>query len=317
MSLGEFDLIDRLLKPLAADEPGALGLIDDAAILNCPSDHQLVLTKDAIVEGAHFFADDPAATVGQKLLRVNLSDLAAMGAEPVGYLTVIARSEAIDDGWLEEFCKGLTADQALYKMHLLGGDLVSTPGPLTLTCTMIGKVPEGRAVKRSGAKPGDAVYVSGTVGESSMGLRIQTGLAVSEDVAVQLVDRYRVPLPRVELGKRLRGVASAMIDVSDGLLADLGHLANASSCGARLEVERLPVPDAVKAIPGGRAQALTGGDDYELLFTADPKVEAELKTLVNELGVPITRIGDIRKEDGIVDANGKPFTDSESGWRHF
>ena len=317
MSLGEFDLINRLLKPLAADEPGALGLSDDAALLNCPSGHHLVLTKDAIVEGVHFFPDDPAETVGQKLLRVNLSDLAAMGAEPVGYMTVIARSAAIDDRWIEQFCKGLAADQALFDLRLLGGDLVSTPGPLTLTCTMIGKVPQGKAVKRSGAKPGNGLYVSGSLGESAMGLRVQSGLAVGEDAAFQLIDRYRVPIPRVNLGKRLRDVATAMVDISDGLLADLGHLTNASSCGATLTLEQLPISDAVKTIPGGKVQALTGGDDYELLFTADPAVEPELKGLASELGVPITHIGEIRKEGGIVDESGKPFSERQPGWRHF
>ncbi len=319
MSLGEFELIDRLLRPLARGCPGALGLRDDAALIEVPADHQLVVAKDALVEGVHFLADDPADTVAGKLLRVNLSDLAAMGADPLAYLTVIARPAGLEDLWLEGFANGLARDQERFGLHLVGGDTVATPGPLLLSLTILGLVPRGRALTRAGAGPGELVCVSGTLGDAAMGLRILRGLAAPEDLALPLVERYRTPRPRLELGRALRGLASAAIDVSDGLLADLGHLLEASGVGAEVEAERLPLSAAARALPGARATALSGGDDYELLFTLPADRQVELAALADRLGLPLTVIGRTRAEPGLtlLDARGRSLPIERTGWRHF
>ena len=317
--MGEFELIDRLLKPLAAGYPGALGLEDDAALVRIPAGQDLVVAKDAIVAGVHFLAEDPADLVAGKLLRVNLSDLAAMGAAPLGYLTVLARPRNLAEGWLKRFAAGLAADQERFGCHLLGGDTVSTPGPLTLTLTILGTAPQGQALRRSGAEPGDQVWVSGTLGDAALGLRVLRGLALPEDEALQLVDRYRTPQPRLALGRALLGIATAAMDVSDGLLADLGHIAKASGVAAVVEVEALPLSDAGRGVPGALEAALTGGDDYELLFTAPPAAEDRLKALSCELALRLTRIGRIEPGTGVraLDTAGRELRPEQAGWRHF
>ena len=317
--LGEFALIDRLLKPLARGYPGALGLTDDAALVDLPPGRQLVIAKDAIVADVHFLSGDPPELIAGKLLRVNLSDLAAMGADPLGYLTVLARPLALTDAWLERFAAGLAADQQRFGLHLLGGDTVSTPGPLTLTLTILGTVPKGQALLRSGAKPGDDVWVSGTLGDAALGLRVLRGLAVTEDEALALVDRYRTPRPRLALGRALRGLATAAIDVSDGLVADLGHILDTSGVGAVLDASLLPLSPIGCGIPGAREAALTGGDDYELQFTAPTERRAELEALAARLDHDLTRIGNIRAEPGldVIDADGRRLDLDRGGWRHF
>lgn len=317
--MGEFELIDRLLKPLAAGYPGALALGDDAALVDVPAGQQLAIAKDAIVAGVHFLPDDPPESVAGKLLRVNLSDLAAMGAVPLGYLTVIARPPSCDEAWLRAFAGGLAADQARFCCHLLGGDTVSTPGPLTLSLTVLGLVPAGAALRRDGARPGDALWVSGTLGEAALGLRFLRGLALPEEEALPFVDRYRTPRPRLELGRALRGLATAAIDVSDGLAADLGHIAAESKVAASVEVGRLPIAPAARAVPRALEAALTGGDDYELLFTAPPTADAALAALSQRLDLPLTRIGRIEAGNGVrvLDAAGEPVPVETAGWRHF
>lgn len=319
MSLGEFELIDRLLRPLARGFPGALGLADDAALIDAPVDQELVVANDALVEGVHFLAEDPPESVAGKLLRVNLSDLAAMGADPLAYLTVIARPAERDDAWFEGFAAGLARDQERFGLHLVGGDTVATPGPLLLSLTILGLVPRGRALTRAGAGPGELVCVSGTLGDAGMGLRILRGLAAPEDLSLPLVERYRTPQPRLALGRALRGLATAAIDVSDGLLADLGHILETSGVGAVLEAERIPLSDTARALPGARATALSGGDDYELLFTLPPDREPELATLAQRLGLPLTVIGRTRAEPGLVllDAQRQQLPIERTGWRHF
>jgi thiamine-monophosphate kinase len=319
MSLGEFELIDRLLKPLARGYPGALDLTDDAALVDVPSGVELVIAKDAIVADVHFLKDDPPELVAGKLLRVNLSDLAAMGADPLGYLTVLARSPDVDDVWLRRFAAGLMADQTRFGCHLLGGDTVSTPGPLMLSLTILGTVPKGRALLRGGARPGDDVWVSGTLGDAAMGLRVLRGLAVPEDEAMALVDRYRTPRPRLALGRSLRGLATAAIDVSDGLAADLGHILETSGVAAIIDADRLPLSDVALGVPGAREAALTGGDDYEILFTAPAERRAEVEALAGRLDHPLTRIGAIRAGEGleVVDAAGNRLPVRAGGWRHF
>ncbi len=316
---GEFALIDELLKPLAQGFPGALGLTDDAALVDVPADMSLVIAKDAIVAGVHFFEDDPADAVAQKLLRVNLSDLAAMGAAPLAYLTVIARPPELDDRWLERFAQGLGCDQAAFGLSLIGGDIVSTSGPLVLSCTILGLVEQGRALRRASARPGDLIWVSGTLGDAALGLRVLKGLAATEDEAYYLVERYRRPEPRLDLGRKLVGLATAAIDVSDGLFADLGHILEQSGVAGRIETERLPLSDIAHGLPGWLEAALGGGDDYELLFTAPASATAAIEALEPALGHRLTAIGRIAEGQGlsVVDATGTPLPVQGLGWRHF
>jgi thiamine-monophosphate kinase len=320
MPEGEFEFIAHRLRPLAAGSPGALDLLDDAALLDPPAGAQLVLTKDAMVAGVHFLPDDPAPQIAKKLLRVNLSDLAAMGAAPLGYLLALARPAAITDAWLAAFCAGLAEDQAQFGIRLLGGDTVSTPGPLTLSLTAIGEVPEGQALLRSGAKPGDDLYVSGTLGDAALGLQVLQGeIEATAEAAAYLAGRYRVPPPRLALGQALRGLAHAAIDISDGLLADLGHILETSRLGAEVRADDLPLSVAAQGLPGARDAALSGGDDYELLFTAPPARRLEVEALARTLALPLTRIGqlsdDLRLR--VLDRSGRELPVAHAGWRHF
>jgi thiamine-monophosphate kinase len=319
LKLGEFELIDRLLKPLARGFPGALELEDDAALVPCAAGQEIVVAKDAIVAGVHYLPDDPADLVAGKLLRVNLSDLAAMGAEPVGYLTAFAVPRDLDQGYLAELVQGLARDQAAFGLHLLGGDTVTTSGPLVLTLTILGRVEAGTALRRSGARPGDLVMVSGTLGDAALGLRVLRGLAATEDETWFVVDRYRTPRPRLALGTRLRGMATAAIDVSDGLLADLGHILDASGVGAEIEAARLPLSTEALGLPRAVEAALSGGDDYELLFTLPPAELERCLVRAAEANVPVTVIGSITAEKGLVvrDASGAPMPTETLGWQHF
>ena len=309
-------MIDRLLKPLAG--PGALGLVDDAAVLDVTPGRQLVIAKDAIVEDVHFLAADPPMTVAQKLLRVNLSDLAAMGAEPLGYLTAFALSPRHDDAWLEAFVQGLAADQRRFGLTLLGGDTVRTPGPAMFSLTILGAVPTGAALERSTARPGDVVCVSGTLGEGALGLQVLTGrLALPEPTAERLRQRYRVPEPRLDLGVALRGRATAAMDVSDGLVADLGHIADSSGTAAVIEAAAVPLAADLRAVPGALDAALGGGDDYELLFTlADPADAPRLAALT---ATPVSVIGRIEPGRGVrvLDPDGSERHLAARGWAHF
>ena len=314
---GEFAFIARRLRPLAT-APGALGLVDDAALLDPRSGMQLVLTKDAMVAGVHFLEGDPPDQIARKLLRVNLSDLAAMGAAPIGYLLALTRPRDIEDEWLASFCAGLAADNAEFDISVLGGDTVSTPGPLTLSLTAIGEVPKGEALLRSGARPGDDIWVSGSLGDAALGLAVLQGtLQVTEPVRSRLIDRYRLPRPRLALGRALRGIAHAAIDISDGLLADLGHIVETSAVGAKIRIDLLPLsaPDLSRAQDAG----FSGGDDYELLFTAAPSQRDAIERLAEKLDLPITRIGQMRTAPGIrvLDAAGAEVHPDRTGWRHF
>jgi thiamine-monophosphate kinase len=314
---GEFEFIARRLRPLAS-APGALALVDDAALLEPRPGMQLVLTKDAMVAGVHFLRDDPPGQIAKKLLRVNLSDLAAMGAAPRGYLLALARPRAIEDEWLAAFCAGLAEDNAAFEISLLGGDTVGTPGALTLSLTAIGEVPKGKALLRSGARVGDDLWVSGTLGDAALGLAVlQDRLEVAEPVRSHLIERYRLPRPRLALGQALRGLAHAAIDISDGLLADLGHVVEASEVGAELRADLLPLIAA--DLPGARGAALSGGDDYELLFAAPPSQRSAIARLAEKLGLPLTRIGAIQAAAGVrvIDSTGAEIHVERAGWRHF
>lgn len=324
MSLpSEFELIRRYFAPLAG--PGSLGLTDDAAVLEPRPGWSLVATTDTVIAGVHFLSHDPPDLVARKALRVNLSDLAAMGAEPLGYLLVIALPASTDEGWIARFTRGLSQDQAEFAIPLLGGDTASTPGPLSLTITALGQVESGRALLRSTGRPGDRVYVSGTLGDGAFGLKVAKGggTGLPGPARAYLLDRYRLPRPRLALGRKLVGLASAAIDVSDGLAADLGHVCEASGVGAVVEAARLPLSPAARAIieagEGSLVEAVTGGDDYELLFTAPAEAKPSLARIAAELDLPLTRLGEIRAEPGlaVLDAEGRPLALGVGGYRHF
>jgi len=318
--LREFEFIAERLRPLAAGSAGALDLEDDAALLDPPAGMTLVLTKDAMVAGVHFFPDDPPEQIAQKLLRVNLSDLAAMGAAPLGYLLALARPKALTDDWLTGFCAGLAADQRAFGIGLLGGDTVSTPGPLTLSLTALGQLPRGGALRRRGARQGDDLWVSGTLGDAALGLLVLQGKLEAPAAARDfLIERYRLPRPRLALGQALRGLAHAAIDVSDGLLADLGHILETSGVGAELCADRLPLSPAARDLPGARDAALAGGDDYELLFTVPAERRRAIPALARRLDLPLTRIGRIEAGSGlrVLDAAGDEIRSPRAGWQHF
>ncbi len=320
---GEFALIREVFAPLAAGERGALGLLDDAALIEPAPGCLLAASVDMLVEGVHFLADDPAFQVAQKLLRVNLSDLAAMGARPRVCLLGLAVPESVDLDWLREFARGLAADQERFAIALAGGDTTATTGPPTLSLTAIGEVEAGRALLRSNAAPGEHVYVSGTIGDAALGLRLLQGadLGLAGRARDAAIARYRLPEPRLRLGMAVP--ASAAVDVSDGLVADLGHICRASGLGARIEAGRVPVSGAARAALGrgavGIADVLTGGDDYELVFTAPADRGNAVREAAARARVPVTRIGTMTEGEGVsvLDREGAPMEIGKAGYAHF
>ena len=321
--LGEFERIARFFGPLAG--PGALGLADDVALIDGPDSQQYALTTDTIIEGVDYFPADPPGLVAQKLLRVNLSDLAAKGAKPFGYLLTTALPAARDEALLAAFAAGLAADQKEFGIALLGGDSSATPGPTTLAVTAIGTVAKGKAVLRSGALAGDLIFVSGTLGDSALGLGVLKGEITGLDPADRdfLVDRYHLPQPRVALGQRLIGLASAMIDVSDGLVGDLGHLCAGAGLAARIQASAVPSSAATRNILK-RAEymisaVLGGGDDYELLFTARPSMADRIGDAARAAGSMVTGIGAMEVGQGVhvYDDSGKEMAVARAGYSHF
>lgn len=320
---GEFELIGELFAPLAADEPGALGLLDDAALIAPRAGFDLVTAVDTLVEGVHFLSSDPPFDVARKLLRVNLSDLAAMGARPRVYLLGLAVPDAIGFDWLRDFARGLASDQARFGISLAGGDTTATSGPACLSLTAIGEVEPGRSPLRSNAAAGEHVYVSGTVGDAALGLRELRGedLGLSEGGREAAIARYRVPEPRLGLGMALP--ASAAIDVSDGLIADIGHICAASGLGANVEAARVPLSGAARSALGRGAveivDLLTGGDDYELVFTAPADRSDAVRAAAARARVPVARIGTMTEGEGVSvfdPANARIAID-RAGYRHF
>ncbi|MBN9147653.1 MULTISPECIES: thiamine-phosphate kinase [unclassified Nitrobacter] len=296
MPSGEDDLIGRYFKPIATD-PGALGLADDAAILKVGGD-DLVITTDAVVEGVHFLSGDPPETVARKALRVNLSDLAAKGATPAGFVMSLALRNA-DEGWLASFARGLSDDATGFGCPLLGGDTVATPGPLTISITAFGRVPPGETILRSGAEPGDRIVVSGTIGDASLGLAILTGKMTVGDAAVRemLLGRYRIPQPRIALAETVRKFARAAMDVSDGLAGDLAKLCAASGVSAVIDAGSVPLSDAARGLmEQGRIcleSMVSGGDDYEILCTMAENRFGDFARAARSVGVAATSIGTI------------------------
>ena len=322
----EFDLIKRLFVPLTGGRPEALGLVDDVALIPGPAGTQWAVTKDAMAAGVHFFPDDPPDLIAKKLVRVNLSDLAAKGAEPRFLLLATCFPKDVESGWLDRFASGLKNDCDLFNVVVIGGDTIATPGPLVLSLTAVGMVPGNTALLRSNARSGDHVWLSGTVGDSALGLLVARGEgeSLSETDAGFLLDRYRLPQPRVTLGPRLRGLAHAAMDVSDGLLGDLGHICRASAVGAEIEAERLPLSPAARAalaagLGEGLSTIVSGGDDYEILFTAPPEAESALDGLSAELGLPLTRIGRVVPGERamLLDGQGRAIELTKGGYNHF
>jgi thiamine-monophosphate kinase len=311
----EFALISRHFRPLAG--PGALGLTDDAALIAPPAGRELVLSVDAMVGGVHFLPDDPPDLVGCKLLRVNLSDLAAKGAVPLGYLMTVCAPRATADAWFAGLAEGLARDQVEFGVTLLGGDTSSTSGPVALSLTIIGHVAPGHMVKRVGARAGDAIWVTGTIGDGALGLAAaRGGLA---DPSGYLLSRYRLPRPR--LGLAIAGIASAGMDVSDGLVQDLGHLCRAAGLTAEVEAASVPLSDAARqAGPAWLATCLTGGDDYELLLAVPVDRGSDLQVAAAAAGIPVSCIGHFRAggpEVIVRGPDGAPLALDAPGWSHF
>ena len=322
---GEFDLIERFFRPLSRAAPGAFALRNDGALLTPPAGASLVVTKDLMVAGVHYPEGEEPSTVARRLLRVNLSDLAAMGATATAYALGLALPEDIADVWVEAFAAGLARDQEAFGVALIGGDTVATKGPAVLSLTAFGTVAGDACLTRAGAGAGDDIYVSGTVGDATLGLRaVRGGLAdlTTEDHAA-LAERFRLPEPRLALGAALVGVATCAIDVSDGLVADLGHLCEESGVAARINADAVPLSAAARrAVDGGEAaiaDLVTGGDDYELLFCAPPAERGAIEALGRRLELAVSRIGTIEHGQGVtvVDADGRPLALGRAGYQHF
>lgn len=320
MALSEFELIERYFRTSGAQRADVvLGVGDDAALLRSPEGSDLVAATDTLVAGVHFPHGSPAASIGHRALAVNLSDLAAMGARPAWALLALTLPEA-DEAWLGEFAAGFNALARTHQVALVGGD--TTRGPLCVTVQLLGHVPRGGALTRSGARPGDVLFVSGTPGDAAAGLAIEQGrLAPPAEARSHLRERFLLPTPRMALGERLRDFASACIDVSDGLLGDAGKLASASRAGAELAFGELPVSEPLVAAVGeerARELALTGGDDYELCFAVRPENLARLLLELPPQRWGYTRIGVLREAAGVVIVrDGTVMEFSHSGYVHF
>jgi thiamine-monophosphate kinase len=324
---GEDSLIARYFMPLAT-EPGAFGLSDDAAVLKALG-QDIIVTTDAIVEGVHFLPDDPPQTIAKKALRVNLSDLAAKGATPAGFVLTLALRK-VDESWLAAFARGLGEDTSAFTCPLLGGDTVSTPGPLMISITAFGRVPEGRMIHRSGARPGDHVVVTGTIGDAALGLdilrkgRVATALANDTTSRDMLVGRYRMPEPRNALASAIRAHAHAAMDVSDGLAGDLAKLCAASTVSATIELAAIPLSKgastALKAGAVTLSEIVSGGDDYEILCTVAPDALKPFVGAAGTSGVAVNRIGTIvagKAAPKFLDAKGAELALTRRSYSHF
>lgn len=315
--MSEFDLIKRHFTRAT---PGALlGVGDDAALLQVSAGHVLAVSTDMLVSGTHFFPDADPFFLGHKTLAVNLSDMAAMGALPRWATLALSLPQA-DDAWLERFSAGLFALAQQHGVELVGGD--TTRGPLNLCVTILGEVPPQQALRRSGAQPGDEIWLSGSVGDAALALaHLQGRIRLPEAGFAACAPRLHQPQPRVALGLALRGLASSVIDVSDGLLADLGHILDASQVGAEIGLEAIPASETLRSLPRDITQSciLSGGDDYELCFTVPAVRRAEVERLSPQLDLALTRIGKIVAGRGCVvhDAAGNSLDIGVGGYDHF
>lgn len=315
---GEFEIIDRYFKPLDSSNPAViLGMGDDAAMV---SSHQTwVVTMDTLVAGTHFLHDDPPDTLGHKVLAVNLSDLAAMGATPTVFLLSLTLPQA-DEAWLEAFSQGMRRLASQYGVTLIGGD--TTSGPLSITITAMGEVDPQYTLKRDAAIPGDDIYVTGDLGAAALFmLAHREGMALSAESTLACQTAYRCPQPRVDIGKALGPIAHACIDISDGLASDLGHILKASRVGATLDVSAIPLAPALSALSRDRALhvALSGGDDYELCFTAPTSARVKIQDIQQRYGIPMTRIGEVTDDADKLTLmrDNDILQGSHHGWEHF
>jgi thiamine-monophosphate kinase len=322
VTLGEFDLIRRFFaRSVPADRPDiVLGVGDDCALLQPAAGEQWAVSTDTLVEGVHFLPGDPAS-LGHKALAVNLSDLAACGAEPRCFFLALALP-GVDPTWLGDLSRGLFALADAYRCVLAGGDTTRSSSGVVITVTVLGAVPAGQALLRSGASPGDDLWVSGTVGDAALGLALRQGRAEARPDAASLAsDRLDRPAPRVALGQALRGLATSAIDVSDGLLGDLGHILERSAVGARVEWDRVPRSDTLRQQPehGQLQWALQGGDDYELLFSAPAGRSDEVERTGHAVGVPVSRIGEVTSTGRliVVDGGGRAMDTAPRAFDHF
>jgi len=303
----EESLIERYFRPLAT-APGAFELGDDAAVIKPPAGCDLVVTTDGVIAGVHFFPDDPPETIGRKALRMNLSDLAAKGAKPIGFLLSVALPAATGEPWIAAFAHGLGEDAVRFGCPLFGGDTDRTPGPLSVSITAFGVVPEGAMVRRSAASAGDCVLVTGTIGDSALGviLRRDAGVAkrwrLSQEMRAYLEGRYLLPEPRNAIADAVLRHASAAMDVSDGLAGDLAKLCRASAVAAEIDVSEVPLSDAARAVIASDAAvletALTGGDDYEIVMTLAPHKLEGFRAAARTVGVAATVVGRVHTGEG-------------------
>lgn len=314
----EFDLIARHFTRPAKN--AVLGVGDDCALVDVSNGMDLAVSTDTMVSGTHFFPDVDPETLGHKALAVNLSDMAAMGAMPY-WATLALTVPDVNHEWLAKFAKGFFDLAEEFGVSLIGGD--TTRGPLTMTVTIMGEVPAGASLRRSGAKAGNDIWVSGNLGDAALAVAHRRGLLkLAEGDYMEAVMRLYEPIPRVRLGQALRGLATSAIDISDGLLSDLGHICALSKVGATVECERLPV-SAIGAkhvdTPAGLTAVVAGGDDYELCFTAPASARDSIEDLTEVLGVPLTRIGEIRKGKGVslLGEDDKPIAIDGRGFDHF
>lgn len=320
--MDEFDLIARYFAPLAEGFPGAAGLRDDAALLVPPAGQGIVATTDSLHEGVHFIGNEPPGLLARKLLRVNLSDLAAKGARPWCYLLNLSLPGTCSEAWIAAFAEGLAADQRHYGLHLAGGDTSMTQGGISLSLSAFGLVPPGRILRRSAAQAGDGIYVTGTIGDAYLGLQVaQGGAGIAPDDAPALLAAYQVPNPPVALGSALAALARAGMDISDGLAQDLGHLCAASGVGAEISADAIPLSAVAQRWIecGGTQEALLGGgDDYQLLFSIAPEQEAAAAALARQHDVRWTRIGMVTpgRDMMLCDASGQRQELAVRGWRH-
>jgi thiamine-monophosphate kinase len=318
--MNEFEIIAEIFAPLAIS-PGAFGLKDDAAAIPARPGFDLIVTTDQIAQDVDFFAFDPPAEIAQKALRVNLSDLAAKGAVPEFYLLGLTLPQGMTREWLTDFASGLVADQTHFGISLLGGD-TSRGEILSIAITAFGFVPQGKMLKRSGARSGDGAYVTGVIGDSGGGLAVfrREKHSLSESQRDHLTSRYRLPQPPVAFGAALRDLASASVDVSDGLIADLSHAAQASGVRIVVEAERIPRSEALRVFWGDSIEAIlratAAGDDYQIAFTADPAREDQIRAAARD--VPVTRIGTVMAGQGVeLTYKGQPVPVPKPGYRHF
>lgn len=325
----EAELIDTYLAPLTGTTLGAYSLRDDCATYAVPQGDELVLTTDAVAAGVHFFTDDAPEDIAWKALAVNVSDLVAKGAQPVAYLMAMAFPEAPERAWMERFAAGLREAQDAFAIRLIGGDTDRRPGPLSITITALGTVPRGRMVQRATARSGDLLFVSGTIGDSALGLRLReqpnlkAAWGLDEREAQHLLGRYRRPEPRVGLRWALLDCASAAMDISDGLAKDLGRLCKASGVGAEVRAAQLPLSAAasraLEADPALISVIVSGGDDYEVLTTVPPAKAAAFRQAAEMEGVVLAEIGRIGTASEVVIAgfDGRPVSLRHTGWDHF